>query len=163
MMRKSHQSAAASKKKRNSGFSANCSAAPAVNEATSIKQNSQSLIQVRSGCLCSRREGKIPLLNIPIPPISIYMQRDCQQTKPLSARIKKIVGQVQGVGRMIEENRECPEILHTISSIHSALRSLEAMLLEDHVRHCVTDAATNLALLEKRLEEIIALYKRRLA
>ena len=64
---------------------------------------------------------------------------------------------------MIEENRECPEILHTISSIHSALRSLEAMLLEDHVRHCVTAAATNLALLEKRLEEIIALYKRRLA
>jgi DNA-binding FrmR family transcriptional regulator len=91
------------------------------------------------------------------------MQRDCHQTKPLSARIKKIVGQVQGVGRMIEENRECPEILHTISSIHSALRSLEAMLLEDHVRHCVTDAATKPALLEQRLDEIIALYKRRLA
>ncbi len=64
---------------------------------------------------------------------------------------------------MIEENRECPEILNTISSIHSALRSLEAMLLEDHVRHCVTEAATQPALLEQRLEEIIALYKRRLA
>lgn len=91
------------------------------------------------------------------------MQRDCHQTKPLTTRIMKIAGQVQGVGRMIEESRECPEILHTISSIHSALRSLEAMLLEDHVRHCVIDAATQPALLEQRLEEIIALYKRRLA
>ena len=40
---------------------------------------------------------------------------------------------------------------------------LEARLLEDHVRHCVTDAANQPALLEQRLEEIIALYKRRLA
>ena len=91
------------------------------------------------------------------------MKRDCHDTKPLVGRINKIAGQVQGVGRMIEENRECPEILHTISAIHSALRSLEAKLLEDHVRHCVTDAATNPVLLEKRLEEIVALYKRRLA
>ena len=105
------------------------------------------------------------LAKIHIPPIPIpkSMQRDYHQTNPLTARIKKIVGQVQGVGRMIEDNRECPEILHTISSIHSALRGLEATLLEDHVRHCVTDAATKPALLEQRLEEIIALYKRRLA
>lgn len=78
-------------------------------------------------------------------------------------RVRKITGQIQGVGRMIEGNRECPEILHTISSIHSALRSLEAKLLEDHIRHCVTDAATDSAQLDRRLEEIIALYKRRLA
>ena len=91
------------------------------------------------------------------------MKRDCHQAKPLIGRIRKITGQIQGVGRMIEENRECPDILHTISSIHSALRSLEAKLLEDHVRHCVTDAAVDSAQLDRRLEEIIALYKRRLA
>lgn len=95
--------------------------------------------------------------------MGIIMERECHQTKPLVGRINKISGQVQGVGRMIEENRECPEILHTISAIHSALRSLEAKLLEDHVRHCVSDAATDPARLERRLEEIIALYKRRLA
>lgn len=91
------------------------------------------------------------------------MERDCHQTAPLLARIKKITGQVQGVGRMIGDNRECPEILHTISSIHSALRGLEAQLLQDHVRHCVAEAAADPALLDRRLEEIIALYKRRLA
>ena len=91
------------------------------------------------------------------------MQRDSQQSAPLLGRVRKITGQVQGIGRMIEGNRECPEILHTISSVHSALRSLEAMLLEDHVRHCVCDAADNPAQLEHRLEEIVTLYKRRLA
>lgn len=91
------------------------------------------------------------------------MKRDSHKTKPLLGRINKISGQVQGVGRMIEEDRECSEILHTISAIHSALRSLEAKLLEDHVRHCVSDAASDPERLEFRLEEIIALYKRRLA
>ncbi len=91
------------------------------------------------------------------------MQRDTQQSAPLLGRVRKITGQVQGIGRMIESNRECPDILHTISSVHSALRSLEALLLEDHVRHCVTDAAADPDRLERRLEEIVTLYKRRLA
>ena len=95
--------------------------------------------------------------------MGIFVQRECHQTKPLLGRVNKISGQVLGVGRMIEENRECPEILNTISAIHSALRSLEAKLLEDHVRHCVSDAASDPDRLEQRLEEIIALYKRRLA
>ncbi len=91
------------------------------------------------------------------------MKRDATATKPLLARVGRIAGQVQGVGRMIEENRECPEILHTISAIHSALRGLEAKLLEDHVRHCVHDAVAEPKQLEQRLEELIALYRRRLA
>ena len=95
--------------------------------------------------------------------MGIFMQRECHQTKPLLGRINKISGQVLGVRRMIEENRECPKILHTISAINAALRSLEAKLLEDHVRHCVSDAATDPGRLEQWLEEIIALYKRRLA
>jgi DNA-binding FrmR family transcriptional regulator len=40
---------------------------------------------------------------------------------------------------------------------------LEAVLLEDHVRHCVGDAASDPEQLERRLGEIISLYKRRLA
>lgn len=91
------------------------------------------------------------------------MNRDCHQSAPLLTRVKKIAGQVEGIGRMIENNRECPDILHTITAVHSALRALEAKLLEDHVRHCVTDAASDPAQLNQRLDEIVALYKRRLA
>ncbi len=91
------------------------------------------------------------------------MERDCHQSKPLLGRVNRIAGQVQGIGRMISENRDCPEILHTISAVHSALRSLEAKLLEDHVKHCVHEAASDPKQLNRRLEELIALYKRRLA
>ncbi|GAA5481143.1 metal-sensitive transcriptional regulator [Haloferula sargassicola] len=95
--------------------------------------------------------------------MGIGMQRDAEASKPLLGRVNRIVGQLQGVGRMIGENRECPEILHTISAVHSALRGLEAKLLEDHVRHCVTEASCEPKHLEQRLEELIQLYRRRLS
>jgi len=95
--------------------------------------------------------------------MGIRMQRDCHETAPLLKRVNKISGQVQGIGRMISENRECPEILHTITAVHAALRSLEAKLLADHVRHCVHDAASDAAMLDRRLGEIVDLYKRRLS
>jgi DNA-binding FrmR family transcriptional regulator len=91
------------------------------------------------------------------------MNRGTAQKNPLIGRINRIVGQTQGVARMIEEDRDCPEVLNTIAAIHSALRALEAKLLEDHVRHCVAHAAERPAELEQRLEEIITLYKRRLS
>lgn len=95
--------------------------------------------------------------------MGILMERDCCQRKPLTSRVNRIAGQVQGIGRMIEENRDCPEILHTISAIHAALRGLEASLLEDHVRHCVAEAAADPEQLDRRLEELVTLYKRRLS
>ena len=95
--------------------------------------------------------------------MGICMERNCHESAPLLGRVNRIAGQVQGIGRMITENRDCPEILHTISAVHSALRGLEAKLLEDHVRHCVTEAATEPAQLDRRMDELIALYKRRLA
>jgi DNA-binding FrmR family transcriptional regulator len=89
------------------------------------------------------------------------MERECHESAPLLGRVNRVVGQVQGIGRMISENRECPEILNTIAAVHSALRGLEAKLLEDHVRHCVQEAAGEPARLDARLEELITLYKRR--
>ena len=98
-----------------------------------------------------------------IPPIGMFVKRDAELRQPLTHRVNRIVGQVQGIGRMIEEDRECPEVLNTIAAVHSALRALEAKLLEDHVRHCVCDAAADSNQLESRLEELITLYRRRLS
>jgi DNA-binding FrmR family transcriptional regulator len=95
--------------------------------------------------------------------MGIDMERTAVDAKPLLDRVNRVLGQLKGVARMIEENRDCPEILHTISAVHSALRGLEAKLLEDHLRHCVTDAASDPARLDQRLEEMIQLYRRRLS
>ena len=91
------------------------------------------------------------------------MKRDEAGRKPLLDRVRRIAGQVEGVGRMISEDRDCPEILQTISAVRAALRGLESKLLEDHVRHCVTEAAARPAKLEGRLEELIQIYRRRLS
>lgn len=101
--------------------------------------------------------------NIPIGGMRIGMKRDDKSRRPLLTRVNRISGQIQGVARMLEEDRDCAEILNTISAIHSALRGLESTLLEDHVRHCVCDAAKDPKRLESRLTEIVSLYKRRLA
>lgn len=54
-------------------------------------------------------------------------------------RIHRIVGQVMGIERMIEEEKSCPDILTQISAIRASLLSLSTMLLENHINHCVKE------------------------
>ena len=55
-------------------------------------------------------------------------------------RLKRISGQIDGIGRMIEEGRYCPDILIQTRAVTSAIRSLEVALLERHINHCVRAA-----------------------
>jgi DNA-binding FrmR family transcriptional regulator len=58
----------------------------------------------------------------------------------LLKRVNRLEGQVRGVGRMIEEDRYCIEIVNQLSAVQAAARELSLQLLEGHVRHCVADA-----------------------
>jgi DNA-binding FrmR family transcriptional regulator len=89
------------------------------------------------------------------------MKREEMTKKPLLARVRRIEGQVAGIGRMIEEDRYCPDILNTIASVHAALTGLEASLLEDHVRHCIVAAVEDGVDLEPKIEELGNLYRRK--
>jgi DNA-binding FrmR family transcriptional regulator len=55
-------------------------------------------------------------------------------------RLRRIEGQVRGVGRMIEEDTYCIDVLTQISAINSALQSVALGLLEEHLGHCVSHA-----------------------
>ncbi|KXO96231.1 CopY family transcriptional regulator [Tsukamurella pseudospumae] len=57
------------------------------------------------------------------------------------ARAKRIEGQARGIGRMIDEDQYCIDILTQISAATSALQGLALALLDDHIRHCVVQAA----------------------
>jgi CsoR family transcriptional regulator, copper-sensing transcriptional repressor len=57
------------------------------------------------------------------------------------ARIKRIEGQTRGIHRMIDEEQYCIDILTQISALTKALEGLALGLLDDHLRHCVVDAA----------------------
>ena len=55
----------------------------------------------------------------------------------LSARLKRIEGQVRGIERMVEDERYCIDILTQISAIQAALDKVALRLLEQHAAHCV--------------------------
>ncbi|TVQ76776.1 MAG: transcriptional regulator [Bradymonadales bacterium] len=55
-------------------------------------------------------------------------------------RLNRVIGQLGGVRRMIEEQRYCPDILTQMQAIQSALKALELSILERHLQHCVSAA-----------------------
>lgn len=56
-------------------------------------------------------------------------------------RLRRIEGQARGIHKMVDEDRYCIDILTQISALTKALEGVAVGLLEDHVRHCVVDAA----------------------
>lgn len=58
----------------------------------------------------------------------------------VSARLKRIEGQVRGIQKMVDEGRYCPDILTQLASVHAALRGVGKVLMRSHLQHCVTDA-----------------------
>jgi DNA-binding FrmR family transcriptional regulator len=55
-------------------------------------------------------------------------------------RLRRIEGQVRGLQRMVDEDTYCIDVLVQISSVTRALQGVALGLLDDHVRHCVSDA-----------------------
>ena len=56
-------------------------------------------------------------------------------------RLKRIEGQARGLQRMVDEEKYCIDILTQISAMTSALHAVSIGLLEEHMNHCVVDAA----------------------
>jgi len=61
----------------------------------------------------------------------------------LLKRLRRIEGQVRGIQRMIEQDKYCVDILVQIAAARSALDRVGLMLLESHMRGCVTRAIKN--------------------
>ena len=58
-------------------------------------------------------------------------------------RLRRIEGQVRGLQRMVEEDQYCIEILTQVSAATKALQSFSLELLDEHLAHCVVEAARN--------------------
>jgi DNA-binding FrmR family transcriptional regulator len=56
-------------------------------------------------------------------------------------RLRRIEGQARGIHKMVEDEKYCIDILTQISALTSALEAVALGLLDDHLRHCVVDAA----------------------
>ena len=55
-------------------------------------------------------------------------------------KLNRIGGQIEGVKRMVEEGRYCPDILIQLRAIRAAVRRVEADILETHLQSCVAGA-----------------------
>ena len=55
-------------------------------------------------------------------------------------RLKRIEGQVRGIQRMVDEETYCIDILTQVSAVTKALETVALSLLDEHLRHCVSDA-----------------------
>lgn len=78
------------------------------------------------------------------------------------ARLNRVIGQIEGIKRMIESRRYCPEILVQTRAVSSALKSIELGILGKHIRHCVSEALVtkNIKQSEAKIEELVSVLNR---
>ena len=69
----------------------------------------------------------------------VYFMKKCMDAENLHRRLNKIVGQVQAINRMIDEDVPCEDILSQLNAAKSALHGCGKIVLEGHIRHCVRD------------------------
>lgn len=65
--------------------------------------------------------------------------KQCIDSENLHRRLAKIVGQIQAIDRMIDQDIPCEDILTQISAAKSALNKAGQVILEGHIKHCVKD------------------------
>lgn len=66
--------------------------------------------------------------------------KKCMDAANLHRRLKKIIGQIQAIDRMIEDDDvPCEDVLSQINAAKSALHKAGQVVLEGHIRHCVRD------------------------
>ena len=67
----------------------------------------------------------------------------CMDSENLHRRLKKIVGQVNAIDRMIDEDVPCEDVLAQINAAKSALHKAGQVILEGHIHHCVLEGLQN--------------------
>lgn len=63
-----------------------------------------------------------------------------EQTKAVINRMNRAIGHMESVKRMVEDGRDCSEILIQIAAVRSAINNIGKIILEDHISHTVVDA-----------------------
>jgi len=80
--------------------------------------------------------------------------RSEEEIRQLKNRLNRMSGQLSGIGRMLDENRYCGDILIQIAAIEKALQAFGYIVLEDHMRTCMAEEirAGNHAVIDEAVE-----------
>lgn len=69
--------------------------------------------------------------------------KQCMETEDINLRLKKVEGQVRGIQKMVNDDKDCEDILIQIGAAKAALHRIGQIILEGHMHHCVADAIAN--------------------
>lgn len=77
-------------------------------------------------------------------------------------KLNRIAGQVEGIKKMIADHRHCTDILTQLRAVRSAVRTVEANILETHLKSCVAESLSggDTKAAQKKIEELKDLFKR---
>lgn len=70
-------------------------------------------------------------------------QHPHEETKRVLNRMSRAIGHMEATKRMIEEGRDCSEVLIQIAAVKSAINNIGKIILQDHINHCIVDAVEN--------------------
>lgn len=84
--------------------------------------------------------------------------RSKEQQKQLQNRLNRMIGQLNGISRMLNENRYCGDILTQVAAVESALQGFGYIVLQEHLQTCVTEEIEKGN--EGIMEEVIDLVKK---
>lgn len=63
-----------------------------------------------------------------------------ENTKAVLNRLSRAIGHLESIKRMVEDGRDCSEVLIQLSAVKSAINNTGKVILEDHIKHCLVDA-----------------------
>ena len=66
-----------------------------------------------------------------------------ENTKAVLNRLARAIGHLESVRRMVENGRDCSEVLIQIAAVRSAINNIGKVILQDHIQHCLVDAVEN--------------------
>jgi CsoR family transcriptional regulator, copper-sensing transcriptional repressor len=87
-----------------------------------------------------------------------HTPRDAQSVKQLQNRLNRMIGQLNGIKNMLDDNRYCGDLLTQVAAVESALQSFGYIILQNHLETCVVEEIKNDNI--QILDEVVELVKK---
>jgi DNA-binding FrmR family transcriptional regulator len=87
---------------------------------------------------------------------------DIQTKAKALGRLRRIEGQVQGIQRMVEEDKYCVDVLLQLTAVQGAVQQVQKLLLGQHIESCVTEAVRsgNARDRQRKMDELLEVFSR---
>jgi len=77
-------------------------------------------------------------------------------------RINRVIGQLEGIKKMVDNKRYCPDIMVQLKAVSSAVKSIETQILKTHLEDCIKDVFNQNNKLDQKdkINELLDLFKK---